>query len=397
MGLFPWYIRIAVPGLRIRPASRAHCHSVVTLTRCSAARSRRYAPSRRTARPDASLRGDTFVTSLERTANRDARDRVNACDVAAPGSLLSGALRASGGASCWFGTATSPSYWLPSFQVAVSGAPFRTHWEHGNGRRLAWYICAAPPEELRPWEGRCDAPALKEHQLAHRPELCRCGFVSYRGAKEADTRHRAEDDRRRSPEGKRRLVRIPDKVKGAVRLRARNRCEDCQRPLAVTRRIPHPAVWADARVRVFDDYPCWKCHRPCTAVQIEFGDQEIDIWPNDDEIGRAVSQMFPTFFWDYSRTVQGHYWANHCLRCGALQGGFPVSEYGKPGRIVLLPGFRRRVQEAYTDTRTTQWGHFHHRDGNPANNALDNIALLCVRCHDSRHRETPPSRRQSDW
>ncbi len=113
----------------------------------------------------------------------------------------------------------------------MSGVPFRTHWEHGNGSWLAWYLCAAPPEVLKPWEGRCDAPTLKEHRLAHRPEVCRCGLVTYRQAKEAAARRQAEEDRRRLLEGTRHRKPIPDKVKTSVRLRAGNRCEDCQRPL----------------------------------------------------------------------------------------------------------------------------------------------------------------------
>jgi len=122
------------------------------------------------------------------------------------------------------------------------------------------------------------------------------------------------------------------------------------------------------------------------VILVEFGKTNIDPWLRDDDIGRAVNKLYPTFFWDYSRTLQMHYWANHCPNCGALQGGNAIMEYGGRGKIVPLSGFRRKVEDAYSETKQVRWGHFHHIDGNPGNNAIENILWLCVRCHDARHR-----------
>ena len=188
-----------------------------------------------------------------------------------------------------------------------------------------------------------------------------------------------------------RRIPLPRKMKDSIRLRAKNRCEDCGRPLAVTKHVTHPAVWAEAHLRVFEDYTCWKCHQPCTVVLVELGDTNIDPWLTDDAIGRDVNQLYPTFFWDYSRTLQTHYWANHCPNCGRLQGGNSIMEYNGPGKVVQLSGFRRKVEDAYGETREIRWGHFHHVDGNPTNNSTENILWLCVSCHDARHRSEPSS------
>ena len=195
-----------------------------------------------------------------------------------------------------------------------------------------------------------------------------------------------------------RRVPIPKKTKDSIRLRAKNRCEDCDRPVAATKQVSYPAVWAEARMRVYEDYGCWNCHKNCTVILVEFGETNIDSWLCDDDIGRAINKLYPMFFWDYSRTLQTHYWANHCPNCGALQGGNAIMENEGPGKIVPLSGFRRKVEDAYRETKQVRWGHFHHVDGNPGNNAIENILWLCVRCHDARHRTEPilPSSSQAN-
>ncbi len=269
----------------------------------------------------------------------------------------------------------------------MSATAFQMHWEHRKNRRATWYHCAARPEIRRPSRGACDAlSVMKVHRLAHRAELCECSVASYHDAMETES---ASPARKFGPRGQtprpRRRVPISSKTKEAIRVRAKNRCEGCKRPLAATRRITHPSVWAEARLKVFREYICRKCHKTFPAVLVELGEQVVDPWLKDDEIGRAVSQIFPSFFRDYSRTLRDRYWANHCPYCGAMQGGFRVSEYGGQESIIPLKGFRRKVQDSYIETKVTRWGHFHHINGDPADNKPENIALLCVRCHDSRH------------
>lgn len=269
----------------------------------------------------------------------------------------------------------------------MSMATFQMHWEHRRNRKGTWYVCATRPEILKPSRETCDAPALmKLHRLAHRIELCECRLTRYSEIADAVPKAASRKPGMRELATRlRRRVPLPSTTKETIRTRAGNRCEDCKRPLAAVRRTTHPAIWAEARLRVFPEYPCHRCHRTFAAVLVEFGDQVIEPWLDDDEIGRAVTQIFPTFFWDYSRTLGNHYWANHCPHCGAMQGGFWISEYGGQGNISPLRSFRRKVQDSYVEIRETRWGHFHHVDGDPSNNDPGNVALLCVRCHDSRH------------
>ncbi len=193
---------------------------------------------------------------------------------------------------------------------------------------------------------------------------------------------------------------LPASLRRELRARAGDKCEACGRPLAgVAREEIPPDVARRALVLVHDDYPCWKCHRPTTILRVVDGDKVLELKPGDERspfmtdlglelIGPALTEIYPTVYRDYSRTTRSSYWANHCQHCGALQGAWFVGEWGlsnhKPSKTFIIPvsvelypgGIREEIRE---------WGHVHHRDGNPANNDPGNLELLCVRCHAARH------------
>lgn len=85
---------------------------------------------------------------------------------------------------------------------------------------------------------------------------------------------------------------------------------------------------------------------------------------------------------------------NRCEACGRPLAGlrhlpgkpqFPLripapAEYPYPGE------YRYSFQEPDgTWFDQLWWGHIHHRDENPGNNAPENLQLLCVRCHAKAH------------
>jgi len=110
----------------------------------------------------------------------------------------------------------------------------------------------------------------------------------------------------------------------------------------------------------------------------------------------AIHERHPPFYWDYSRTVNGWYGMNHCRSCGAKLGDHFITEWcisrcndpPQPESSWEIPWRPIKTDPGEADTTEiewTRWGVFHHLDGNPSNNKLSNVQLLCVRCHDRTH------------
>lgn len=260
---------------------------------------------------------------------------------------------------------------------------FRIHWEHRRKGKLTWYLCAAPSEVLKPSQGTCDAPEMFRHRLAHRAENCDCKFVSYAEGTRANIDSRTPSAATRATQRGRRRIPLSDTAKRAIRLRARNRCEACGRPLQAVYETKHREQWSDrVELAVYDNYPCRRCGFPFPVVDAG--------WLQDDDLGRRIGERFPAFYPSYSKTFGGTYWANHCPSCHALQGGFFVEEYGigrdPDEKLVIAPWKPLKIEGLYMTREKIEWGHIHHVDRDLANNALSNLRLLCVRCHAARHR-----------
>src|SRR3989442_3443627 len=205
---------------------------------------------------------------------------------------------------------------------------------------------------------------------------------------------------------------IPLKDRELVRARARERCEDCGRPLSASEHVVvpgRPVRWVD-RFRI-ESYPyqCWKCEKTTPIVVIlglVWGEKYKGVW--DEEAGElpsgsvdnkalaeAINARHPPFYWDYSRTINGWYGMNHCQNCGARLGDYAISEWSievseKPPKPVAaweLPWgpIKHPGEPDTTEVDKTRWGVIHHLDGIPSNNQPSNLRLLCVRCHDRRH------------
>lgn len=97
------------------------------------------------------------------------------------------------------------------------------------------------------------------------------------------------------------------------------------------------------------DSSCWKCHAQIKVIALysdnffSLGDGEDEVYFEDAEaksffntvtyldaeVAAFLTREFPFFKLGFSRTVGEKYWANHCSKCGALQGDF--FNHNEPG------------------------------------------------------------------
>jgi hypothetical protein len=143
--------------------------------------------------------------------------------------------------------------------------------------------------------------------------------------------------------------------------------------------------WTDREILdIYHDYPCHKCGFPFPVVDAG--------WLNDDDLGRRIQERFPAFYKDYSHRLRQAYWTNHCPSCGAIQGSYWITESTfdrePDDSLIIAPWRPRKTEEREVGRETIEWGNFHHVDENPSNNNLENIRLLCVRCHADRHKRS---------
>lgn len=251
-----------------------------------------------------------------------------------------------------------------------------------------------------------------------RPPISRGRAASRRGNRERARRHRKRyvppTERQDKPEepikleqdppgperSQARLGRhpIPQALRRGIRAQAAGRCEGCGRPLEATKRAmgKERAEYHDTiSLAVYDGYPCWRCHRPCRVVRVPEG----GMWLDESDLGRMVGSLFPAYYEDYSKTAGGRYWANHCPTCGAILGDWFImewlasegssegsSEERAPVEVIELPYYHVEGEDReWVEEWIVSWGHVHHKDGNPGNNAAENLQLLCVRCHGKAH------------
>ena len=63
---------------------------------------------------------------------------------------------------------------------------------------------------------------------------------------------------------------------------------------------------------------CYKCHQQTVIVD------NGCCWSNDPQIGAAISIRVPSFFRDWSHTIQAFYYMNHCKNCKTKLGDYYI-------------------------------------------------------------------------
>lgn len=189
---------------------------------------------------------------------------------------------------------------------------------------------------------------------------------------------------------------IPKSVREAIRARAEDRCEECSRLLAKEVIVRNPEILADELLVRVLPYSCWRCSGPMEAVHVQWGYRGKDLGfiveVTDQEMGAALESRFPWFKPSYSKTVGYSYYGNRCPECDALQGHFFVTETAIAqvsdkidAEELRLPWKVVELEPAYEETHVRRWGHLHHSNGDPGDNRLENIQLLCIQCHRNQH------------
>jgi hypothetical protein len=120
-------------------------------------------------------------------------------------------------------------------------------------------------------------------------------------------------------------------------------------------------------------------------------------------MGEAIRRSYPFFYPDYSKTMEETYYANHCERCGALLGDHYLhlwmaereDRFDNPDGVQPLPGIVEIEPATSYFERQFLPRHIHHVDGEPSNNSLENLQILCVDCHQRAHAERPTAERDS--
>lgn len=185
---------------------------------------------------------------------------------------------------------------------------------------------------------------------------------------------------------------IPDDLRSSLWERSQGNCESCGTELH--RRIPHP-VKKVLTVEVWDKFPCYRCGHLNQVILLTDQREYGILWLDKDEIGKALSGKYPFFRKGDSKTVGDSYYANHCNRCGALQGDWFVMEWLAEQAYEATPISTEEFpyegelgdedEEMYDEFHTPY--DIHHRDGNPLRNSMDNLQLVCIKCHRKLQRQ----------
>lgn len=163
-------------------------------------------------------------------------------------------------------------------------------------------------------------------------------------------------------------------------------CEDLSVKLSALKEIP-----------VFKWYKnCWKCHKETPIVTYDFT-LGYDFHLGDiEKVDKILMEKYPFVKRTSSKTMGTEVIANTCVHCGSLQGNWFIVEdlidiiyernMNELINIVLLINLTvEDLPSSENDSKPfrqkTSFGHVHHKDGDPTNNSLDNLILLCRDCH----------------
>lgn len=176
------------------------------------------------------------------------------------------------------------------------------------------------------------------------------------------------------------------------------RCQECGKLLVVRKRVNVPSGEMQFFVRVWKGHPCRRCESPGDVLLVFLSDgcgYPYVQWPT---LGEAIRRKYAFFRPAYSDTMEMTYYANHCQVCGGFQGDHYVTEWAmtsgdweKPPPSDLVPGVFEYIRPYSYMQRVFLPFNIHHIDGDPSNNALENLRVLCIDCHRAAHRTKVPT------
>lgn len=151
---------------------------------------------------------------------------------------------------------------------------------------------------------------------------------------------------------------------------------------------------------------CHRCKKH-TEVSTYYFELDYNIMLGDNPfLDEEMKKRYATVHLTYSNTMQSKVIANKCQHCSALQGNFfvrqtfleltPAIKKGtfKPidtiKHTVTIDDFSEPILESREPVRTTlkrkiRTGVVHHINADPYDNRLDNLLLLCTKCHRKAH------------
>lgn len=190
---------------------------------------------------------------------------------------------------------------------------------------------------------------------------------------------------------------IPKATKIAAWRQAKGRCEKCRKTL-IARRVVHvPVRKITFSVHIWNGYECYRCKALGRVLTVMADGNAwasyLDVYDAlGRRLGEAVRMRFPFFSQDYSATMDESYYANHCESCGALQGDHYLRiwfcDNGRgdcPDLIEPIPGVVDwEPADSYVERSFLSF-HIHHRNGDSSDRTLENLQILCVPCHRTRH------------
>lgn len=151
-------------------------------------------------------------------------------------------------------------------------------------------------------------------------------------------------------------------------------CENCNKQLYENKEIK------EVIIEKWTEHQCWKCGEVGTVITIK--DQ---LWLQDTRVGKILSEEFPFFYKTKRKLKAEPYYANHCLKCKALQGDWFILEWiidesieeKKKAKIqtIELP-FVWKTVTLPTDIQV------YNQNEKSLVSSLKNIKLLCKECYD---------------
>jgi HNH endonuclease len=188
---------------------------------------------------------------------------------------------------------------------------------------------------------------------------------------------------------------IPVATKRAAWKRAKGHCEQCGNNLIERSIVNVPAEKIRYFVHLWNGHNCWSCHSPGRILEVTDSQNGACRYldsDNERKLGEAVRKRFPFFRPDYSYTMEMSYYANHCEKCGAMQGDhfllLWLVESGRgdaPDLVESIPEVVEWESACSYPTRRFLPFQIHHRNNDPSDAALDNLEILCPPCHRSKH------------